>query len=744
MLKRSLVSKSSRMISSELRHDFADFQGARPTVPPIVATLPIIAGIASVVLGMAVLLGWSFGIVQLKNLFSGLDPMKPVIALSIILCGALLWLRASEDRLPILQHALSVTALAIGVLTLFQLGTHTDLLIDHVLIKSGWAEDATKSMSEPSAMEFVLFSIAMLLPRSGRSSDAVFVSVTTFGLLFALLVVAGYLYKIQILYEPTSANPMALLTAIGAFVVFVGAALTRPHAGWVTLLAPDSVTGSFAPWLLPSIVILPIGLGWVLDQFISSSISPSLAVHVFALSSVLFLVVVVWRTGIIANRLGRNIRLRAQLESRLREARAVAERAAVAKSEFLANMTHELRTPLNSIVGFSGLLAKSPKLSTTNRRFAKIIDGSSQSLLALVNDILDFSGLEADAVSLHPVAFSLPKLVENVAESVSLMADDKGLKIKIKKDNAVGEAHFGDAMRLRQVLLNLVNNALKFTSDGEVVIVLSAAAHSDSTQKLRIEVRDTGIGIAPEKLREIFGRFAQADASIHGRFGGTGLGLAISKHLTELMGGRIGAESVEGEGTTIWVELPLPLADPKAVLDEEFSDEPAAKNVGRRILVVDDVDINRDLVAVLLAPYGHVIDQAEDGVDAVEACRTGNYDLILMDVQMRGMNGVDATRTIRSMSAFRATPIVAMTAQTLKSEWEVCRDAGMSDHLPKPITPASLFAMLDKWLDENGDKAAGTTSDGPSQRASSPEAWRNVQLSRPEERRPEAQDAPRG
>jgi len=390
----------------------------------------------------------------------------------------------------------------------------------------------------------------------------------------------------------------------------------------------------------------------------------------------------------------------------LARARGAAEEAAAAKSEFLANMTHELRTPLNSIVGFAGLLAKSAKLDDKNRRFAHIIDGSSQALLALVNDILDFSSLEAGAVTLHPVAFSLPKLVEDVAASVSLMADEKDLKIKIEKGNTVSDAHFGDPVRLHQVLLNLINNALKFTSKGGITIAVSAAEHSDSVQHLRIEVRDTGIGIPPEKVQALFQRFAQADASIHSRFGGTGLGLAICKRLVELMGGKVGIESVQGEGTTAWIDLDLPSMAAEALADETSDDELAAGTASKRILVVDDVDLNRDLVAALLAPHGHTITEAEGGAEAIEAVKAADYDIVLMDVQMPGMNGLEASRAIRSIEGREGLPIIAMTAQALTAQWEACREAGMTAHLPKPITPASLFAIIEKWTAETDEPSA--------------------------------------
>ena len=291
----------------------------------------------------------------------------------------------------------------------------------------------------------------------------------------------------------------------------------------------------------------------------------------------------------------------------------------------------------------------------------------------------------------------MPKLIGRVAASFVLIAKEKGLTVKIERDEKVGAAHFGDEMRIRQVLVNLVNNAVKFTSKGSVTIAVSAAEHSDSVQHLRIEVRDTGIGIAPEKLQTLFGRFSQADSSIHSRFGGTGLGLTISKRLVELMGGEIGLESIEGQGTTLWLTLTLPCIDPSALAEKEAPTGSELKTAGRHILVVDDVDLNRELVTALLAPLGHSVHQAADGAEAVTAVASTDYDLVLMDVQMPGMDGLSATRAIRAVDRFAELPIIAMTAQALPAQIETCHAAGMNDYLAKPITPAALTAAIEKW-----------------------------------------------
>ncbi len=662
----------------------------------------IIAAVIGV-LGIAVLLGWLLGIEALKTVLPNYESMKPLTAVSFILSAIVLYLTAPKIRASTSGRArtvLSVLILAPSAFTLasyaFPIYFHIDELLTAAL--PSLPEDAMHRMSIVTALEFALFAAAMLLPRR-RSGDQAFIILTFAGMLLSLLVFAGYLYDLPILYAPIRASSIAVHTAVAFFVLFVGAAMTRPHTGWVTLLSPQSVTGAFAPWLLPAIAILPIAFGWVLNRAIRESIiTAELGVDLFALSTVFFLTVVAWRTGVIANRLGRHLELREQLELRLREARVAAEDAAAAKSDFLANMSHELRTPLNSIIGFASLLARSEALEATDRRYVQILDESSQSLLTLVNDILDFSSLEYGGIALNPKPFSLSHLLEHVTARFSLFAQEKELKIETVIDEAVAPALFGDEMRIKQIIVNLIGNAVKFTAKGAVTIAVRANENS-LVQGLRIEVRDTGIGIASDKLKTLFGRFAQADASIHSRFGGTGLGLAICKRLVELMGGEIGVDSAENVGTTFWFTLDLPRIDASALV--EATENAGPRTTGRRILIVDDVDLNRELVTSLLAPRGHQIDLAASGSEAIKAVQAADYDLVLMDVQMPGMDGLAATRAIRALDGYAKLPIVAMTAQALPAQIAACHAAGMDDYLAKPIIPATLFDVIDKWAVES-------------------------------------------
>jgi len=396
----------------------------------------------------------------------------------------------------------------------------------------------------------------------------------------------------------------------------------------------------------------------------------------------------------------RDITHKKALEGELMDALARSEAAAAAKTDFLANMTHELRTPLTAILGFSGLLRRSEALSERDARQVGLIHDASQTLLGVIGDILDFSKLEAGGLELDPEPFDPGETARSAAALVADQAAAKGLALTVTVDDAM-PALVGDAARLRQVLLNFLSNAIKFTRAGGVELALSYRI-AGGLGHLRVEVHDSGIGVEPEHIDQLFARFTQADASVSRRFGGTGLGLAISKQIIETMSGRIGATSLVGEGSTFWFEVGLPLAgDWTAAVEADHAN--AALERPLRVLVVEDNAVNRELITTLLGPFEIEIDTACDGAEAVEAVGRQRYDVVLMDVQMPIMDGLTATRRIRAMAdgAVARTPIVAMTANVLPDQIARCREAGMDDHLGKPINPARLLQTLDRWAAED-------------------------------------------
>ena len=403
----------------------------------------------------------------------------------------------------------------------------------------------------------------------------------------------------------------------------------------------------------------------------------------------------------------RDISHRKALEAELIDALARSEAAAAAKTDFLANMTHELRTPLTAIVGFAGVLRNSASMSGRDARHAGLIQVASKTLLGVIGDVLDFSKLEAGGFDLDREPFDPAATARSAAAIVSEQADAKGLTLTARIDEAT-PVLVGDAPRLRQVLLNFLSNAIKFTREGSVELALTQRVETERCH-LRVEVRDSGIGIEEGRIGSLFTRFTQADASVSRQFGGTGLGLAISKQIIDAMAGRIGAFSVAGEGSTFWFEVDLPLAGGGAASAEPDSSGNALDRP-IRALVVEDNAVNRELITTLLSPFEIEVDTACDGAEAVEAVGRRRYDVILMDMQMPVMDGLTATRRIRALADADAarTPIIAMTANVLPEQVARCREAGMDDHLGKPINLTQLLETLDALdLAEAGDAPRG-------------------------------------
>jgi two-component system, sensor histidine kinase and response regulator len=387
-------------------------------------------------------------------------------------------------------------------------------------------------------------------------------------------------------------------------------------------------------------------------------------------------------------------------------AKEAAEAASRAKSTFLANMSHELRTPMNAIIGMTGLArrqAADPKLIDKLDK----IDQASQHLLHVINDILDISKIEAERLTLEQVRFQLREVLENLKGLIEHKAVEKGLRLEFElpPDLAILPV-LGDPMRLGQVLLNLASNAIKFTRAGSVSVRVGLSEESPTHVRLRFAVSDTGIGISVEDQRRLFTAFEQADGSTTRKYGGTGLGLAISKRLTQMMGGDIGVESQAGAGSTFWFSVRLARAHGNGVAPSSSEQRDTAETqlkarfAGSRILLAEDEPINQEVARELLEEVGLVVDLADDGAVAIRMARLASYDLILMDMQMPHVNGVDATRAIRGMAGYAQTPILAMTANAFDDDRQRCLEAGMNDHIGKPADPARLYATLVKWLAE--------------------------------------------
>ena len=647
--------------------------------------------LASAVRAMAlmVLAGWMLDVEVMKSLLHpGRIAMNPLTALAFILSAAAVFAYTAVDGSRARGRMLGAAVMLIGALRVIAYQTTFDAGIDRVLFPASLGGNV---MAPNTAFAFFCVGLALvLMDTRPRGLRVVAQFATLVAGWISLLSLTGYLYNIRPLYGVSGYIPMALNTSLAFALLCTAVLVARPRREPLATIVAPGAGGHTARRLLPAAILVPLllGLFW-LEAERMQLVELEYGLSIFALANVLALSVLIWLS---ARSIARVDQQRVRAAEQLREATIAAEEANRAKSDFLANMSHEIRTPMNGVLGMLELM-QGAGISGQQREYLGIAQQSAEALLRLLNDILDFSKIEAGKLELEAITFELRDLLADTLQAQAFVASMKDLELAYQIPPDVPDNLIGDPGRLRQVLFNLVGNAIKFTDQGEIVVSVRALERHDNSVVLDVAVRDTGIGIAPENVSMLFEPFSQIDASMTRRHGGSGLGLAISTQLVAMMGGELGVESTPGGGSTFRFTARFgvgPSTQPRTQLHRE-----AVR--GLEVLVVDDNATNRFIVSEMLSSWEMSPHALESGAAALAYLETHPLPrLVLLDAMMPEMDGFTLADRIGERFGDAAPTLLMLSSAGHNAD---CEKHGIARCLTKPVKQSDLFDAIAEALD---------------------------------------------